>query len=142
MREIKFKAKRLSDGEWIEGSFIYPNEIMPNPSTCEDIDIGIPIIINHSTLCQFTGLADKNGKEIYEGDIIRRCNDLIIGDDNITLLKDGKSKYVTDVFVEYVDGTFRLNKIGNDSKSYYGALNYTSQCYNHEIEVIGNIHNK
>lgn len=74
-REILFKAKRIDNGEWVEGQYAYTT----NPLT-ED---GKPIkhlicngtnifndLIDPVTLCQYTGLTDKDGKKIWENDII------------------------------------------------------------------------
>ena len=74
MREIKFKAKRLDNGEWVKGSLIRSTAgikerayIVDNFSSMSDYSI---IGIDPETICQFTGLTDSKGKEIWEGDIV------------------------------------------------------------------------
>ena len=90
MREILFKAKRLSDGEWVEGNIVSvpaDADFMPgayilprlvsaraDPPT-KGIMLGGFFEVDPSTVCQYTGLTDKNGKKIFDGDVVRRETD-------------------------------------------------------------------
>lgn len=74
MRGIKFRGKRLTDGKWIYGdffrnrgkSFITTDGIVENPlASWQDYNV------DPDTVGQFTGIYDRKGSEIYEGDIVR-----------------------------------------------------------------------
>lgn len=66
VENIKFKAKRLDNGEWVEGDVMHTIE----DTIIIEIDgVGVHVI-EPSTVCQFTGEKDMNGDEIYIGDII------------------------------------------------------------------------
>lgn len=125
-RSIKFKAK-TSDGEWVEGDLIHGvgschgnMYILPirhiYPKGCNDLN-GWNVI--PESVCQFTGLTDKNGKEIYEGDIVKYPNDNRECE-VIYRANDYGAGFLTDSH----DGIHSLGDVMNT------------------LEVIGNIHDK
>ena len=65
-REIKFRGRHLDNGEWIYGDL---HIRAPFPHIHSEIDHN-RVNIDPHTVGQFTGLHDKNGKEIYEGDVV------------------------------------------------------------------------
>ena len=115
MREIKFRA--WHNKGWIcfgvEG---VPKEIE------NDID--------YTLVYQFTGLNDCNGKEIYEGDIIR-----------VKEISKAKEIVYNNKVVEYVDGSFGISTNGYDLNEWsIVPLFIAKDVVKSDIEIIGNIH--
>lgn len=75
MRDILFKAKRIDNGEWVEGGYSYCEKDDTHFITQMSKDhisyIGRHQQIEPNTLCQYTGLTDKNVNKIWENDVVR-----------------------------------------------------------------------
>lgn len=120
-REIKFRGKRLDNGEWVQGYFLVAAG-MPFISAFGERS---PILVIPETVGQYTGLKDKNSKEIYEGDVMV-CRQYIGGNFIDYCIERG--------FVEMLHGAFGLHR----KQGYYRPFKDWLEAY--EYEIIGNIH--
>lgn len=104
MREIKFKAKRLDNGELCEGYFYEENGntyIIENRQKESMLNRNVTHQVDPKTVCQFTGLTDCKGKEIWEGDVVdREIYDFFKGID----IRKAIIEYIGCAFVAVTDG--------------------------------------
>lgn len=68
-REIKYRGKRFDSGEWVYGYFVEDGFI--NICSHNEDDFLQYNVVNPDTIGQYTGLHDCNGKEVYEGDLLK-----------------------------------------------------------------------
>jgi len=145
MRTIKFRGKRLDNGEWVYGDLVH----LSNGEACilpEDGEWRHRLIIP-DTVGQFSGLLDKNGKEIYEGDVIcmhhffvkydsyepkpiRRAYDIEVDSDNLITTVSYNRNYAVE-FYPHKGWIVRNRSDQHGLRPFDGKVN---------IEIIGNIH--
>lgn len=127
MPEILFRGKRVDNGEWVYGTYgrhtSFDAMIIDRPYLDSNGDLTALNFwtVNPETVGQFTGLTDKNGNKIFEGDILKAIWQHLSNTDTVI----GIVKYDNAAFILETDDHY---------------LFFEDNIFSDECEVVGNIH--
>lgn len=141
MRDILFRGKRKSNGKWIEGYYAVFDPVDIPDKNRKPTSVIFPVNANCNcwikyfynaievlpdTVGQFTGLTDKDGKMIFEGDVVKYPWVDVYGVSDTLMV------------VHYVDGEFLIKPVSNDCGTDCWEIRISGE--NARTEIIGNIY--
>lgn len=135
VREILFKAKEIKSGKWVYGYYkkVYDMHFIDNPGSEGNF---YQHIVDKNTICQYTGLTDKNGNKIWENDVVQFED---TGEEGYEY-KEGYD-FINRAMVEFAEARWSLTDFIDTNSA------VVDEMYNHVefmdlwqyCEVIGNI---
>lgn len=134
-REILYKAKRIDNGEWVEGGYSYcvkdDTHFITQMSKDHISYIGRHQQVDPNTICQYTGLTDKNGNKIWENDVLKIART----SDSIGEYYYPPLDYPVNVVVKWDLCAWMWETI--EKRKHY--ISFPDAWCHYEAEVIGNI---
>lgn len=119
-REILFRGKRLDSGEWVYGDLLHGSSTRIGRLTAPK---QYPLAeVDPDTVGQYTGLTDKNGTKIFEGDMVNTCWDGVNDEPGI---------------VRFRDAAYQVDLVADEKNGQYLDFYHDIDS---QLEVIGNIH--
>lgn len=118
-REILFRGKRMDNGEWVYGFILHAQN---DDSWCITNEVEYLHDVDGNTVGQYTGLTDKNGVKIFEGDYVHVHD---------TMLQCSKPYHEFNGYISFSDGSFIV--VDEEWNEHYRLMDY-------EMEVIWNIY--